>query len=746
MITNKYITKIIAVIMVLACALCLGAMAFSDELSEALGGSTVNLSYESELFDTSEPLDINIVIDEDDWNEMLENAMSETYYECAIEINGETFSRVGIRPKGNTSLMSIANDPDTDRYSFKVEFDQYVDDQSCYGLDKLVLNNNYADATNMKEALVYDMYQFLDADASLYNYAKISVNGEYWGVYLALEGVEDSFMLRNYGTQNGDLYKPENMGMGGGGDENGAQMSPPDNAGGEMPADFDPSQMGNPPDQAATDDGQAASSEEATSNGNEASAQGTAPGGDPPEGGEMPDMGDFGGGMSSGGSDLNYTDDELDSYSSIWDGAVTDSTDSDHKRVVTALKNISEGNDLEKYMDINNLLKYMAVHIFSVNEDSLSGMMAHNYYLYETDGQLNLIPWDYNLAFGGMGGMGGGGQSDGATSVVNSAIDDAFDGTEFFDTLMENDEYSEKYHSYLEQLVNEYVDGGGFESFYNRTRSQIDSLVESDPTAFYTADEYEDAVTMLKEIVALRGESIQGQLDGTIPSTDSEQRNSDTLIDASDLDTSVMGTMSQGGGGQGGPMGGDEPGAASGDTQPGQAADTDIADANENAAADTETVATAARGSSYTLVSLTASTAENASDSANAAAATNDSGDAAAQGQPPAAGNMQAPPNEAAQASGDNAASAGDASSTDTTATDGADAQAAGGQQGQMPDFGQGGGGMPGGMGGDTATDSGNTMMSNLIMIGATLAILLVVFFIALLYRRRPRKRYPLKK
>lgn len=60
--------------------------------------------------------------------------------------------------------------------------------------------------------------------------------------------------------------------------------------------------------------------------------------------------------------------------------------------MVKALKNISEGTDLEDYMDIDNLLKYIAVHIFSVNDDSLSGNMAHNYYLYESGGKLNLIP------------------------------------------------------------------------------------------------------------------------------------------------------------------------------------------------------------------------------------------------------------------------------------------------------------------------------------------------------------------
>src|SRR5699024_4332892 len=107
----------------------------------------------------------------------------------------------------------------------------------------------------------------------------------------------------------------------------------------------------------------------------------------------------------------------------------------------------------ETCMDVDNLLKYMAVHVFSVNEDSLSGVMAHNYYLYESDGQLNIIPWDYNLALGGMSGMGSKDGGNSATDVVNAAIDQAFSGTEFFDTLMENEAYQETYYSYLRQLT-----------------------------------------------------------------------------------------------------------------------------------------------------------------------------------------------------------------------------------------------------------------------------------------------------
>lgn len=469
MIANKHMTKIIAVIMAIAVCLCLCAMGCSNDIKNALGGSGIAMEYESKLFDTSEIISVNIIMDEKQWDNMLSNAIAEEYYSCDVEVNGELFYNIGIRPKGNTSLSSIASEPDNDRYSLKLEFDQFVDGQTCYGLDKLILNNNFADATNMKEALIYDMFQYMGVDASLCNYAEISVNGEYWGVYLALEAVEESFMLRNYGADYGELYKPDSMNFGA---------------------------------------------------------------------------------VGGGGADLNYVDDTLDSYSTIWNCEVTDTTKADHRRVVTALRNISEGTGLDTYMDIDNLLKYAAVHIFSVNTDSLSGMMAHNYYLYESDGMLNILPWDYNLSLGGMGGMDrtDGNSSNGATSTVNDAIDNAFSGTNFFDSLLENEEWHDQYYKYMRQLVEEYLVGGGFEQFYNRTRTQIDELVKTDPNALYTYAEYEEAAEVFCEVIELRGQSVHGQLKGIIPSTAKEQSDSNTLIDASHIDISVMGTMNMGGG------------------------------------------------------------------------------------------------------------------------------------------------------------------------------------------------------
>lgn len=535
---HKHIGKIVGALMAAAVAFCLIVTLFADRFVAVSGSSAATMEYESTLFDTSEIMTVNIIMDEDQWQELLDNAISEKYYACDVEINGETISNVGIRTKGNTSLSSIANDPDTDRYSFKIKFDKYVDGQTCMGLDKLVLNNNFADATNRKEALVYDIFQYLGADASLYHYAKISVNGEYWGTYLALEAVEDSFKLRNYGVSDGKLYKPETMGMGNdqkeeGGKPDGNPPERPDNADFPSSEEGDLAKDSNPmdrPERPQGDFDQADMDEKFKD-----------PQGDPG------DFGDFD--NRNGGADLNYTDDDTDSYSTIWDGADGKVTDSDKERVVTAIKNINEGTDLTTYLDVDNILKYMAVHEFVVNLDSLSGNMAHNYYLYENDGQLNIIPWDYNLSFGGMmnGGMGGGPgrestESSGATSMINDPIDTPFDGTYFFDALLENEEYLAQYHEYLRQLAEKYVQGGRLQEVWERLDAQTDELIETDPTAFYTAAEYEEAKETLWTVLQLRAESVLGQLDGTIPSTDDGQQNAqDTLIDGSAIDLSVMG-------------------------------------------------------------------------------------------------------------------------------------------------------------------------------------------------------------
>lgn len=164
------------------------------------------------VFPHDQVVDVNIEIDEETYADMIANAMSEEYVMADITYNGYTFNNVAIRPKGNSSLMQVASSGD-DRFSFKIDFDKYVDDQSFFGVTKLNLNNLFEDNTLMAEFIGYEMLDSIGAVASDTTYVALSINGEYFGLYLAVEQVDETMLYDEYDNYDGELYKPD-MGVG----------------------------------------------------------------------------------------------------------------------------------------------------------------------------------------------------------------------------------------------------------------------------------------------------------------------------------------------------------------------------------------------------------------------------------------------------------------------------------------------------------------------------------------------------
>lgn len=517
MIDNKRITLISLVSVILAVLICavLTVLAYSSA-AEALSVSSEPL-YAEKIFGAG-IIRIDISADESDWQEMLDNAMSEEYIMADIAVNGTKISNVGIRPKGNNSLQQVASS-DSDRYSFKIKFDEYADGQTCFGLDMLVLNDMLGDATCMKEYTTFDMMREMGVETPYFGYAMITLNGEDWGLYFALEAYNDSYKQRVSGTGNGKLYNVK-MASGGG-------------FGGSFPENGFP---------------------ERSDNGLPAKGEVTANHG---ENGFSGRFGKGGGmGASSSGGSLIYTDDEISSYSAIFENAVGKSPgDEDCQRVITALKALNEGADIEKYFDVDEILRYLAVHTAVVNLDSYSSGMAQNYYIYECGGVLQILPWDYNYAWGAF-------QSGSASDVVNFPVDTPVSGVEMSERpliakLFENEEYLERYHGYLRELIEKYFTNGKFNTKVDELDKLIGAYIQKDPTAFYTYKEYQTALTAFKTLGNLRAESVSGQLDGDVPSTTEEQKAApDRLIDASAVKLSELG--SSGFGGHGNRPGGED--------------------------------------------------------------------------------------------------------------------------------------------------------------------------------------------
>ena len=208
--THKRIDKICCVVLAVTLVL---TILFMNADSFKLQKTSVTMGYENRLFDTSRVHSINIIMD--DWDEFTANCQNEEYSACTVVIDNDAYKNVAIRGKGNTSLTQVSS-YGNNRYSFKIEFDRYNSTNTYYGLDKLCLNNIIQDNTYMKDYLCYQMMRETGVAAPLCSFVYITVNGEDWGLYLAVEGVEESFLQRNYGKNYGELYKPDSTSMGGG--------------------------------------------------------------------------------------------------------------------------------------------------------------------------------------------------------------------------------------------------------------------------------------------------------------------------------------------------------------------------------------------------------------------------------------------------------------------------------------------------------------------------------------------------
>lgn len=513
MIQSRKINIIVAIAVVFALITSILLVAIGNMYNKN-GGIKTEPEYATKIFG-SDIISIEIIAEEDDWQEMLVNAMSEQYIMVDVVVNGSKFENVGIRPKGNSSLTQVAGS-DSDRYSFRIQFDEYIKGQTCFGLDSLVINNMIGDNTYMKEYVSYDLMKEIGVAAPYFGFADIKVNGNAWGLYLAVETYGDSYEERTFGTTIGMMYNVKSMEMGG--DDQGGQ--PQLNLGAKTTS--------------------SATTEAHVQNENRLMER--------PNGVRPLNRGPMGRRGSNGGS-LEYATDDVSSYSAIFSNVVGKGTENDFKRVIKALKALSEGKDLETYFEVDKILRYLAAHTTVVNLDSYSSSMAQNYYLYENNGKVTVLPWDYNLAWGGF-------QSGNASSVINFPIDTPVSGVEMssrplINQLLTNPEYREKYHTYLQELMTNYFADGKWEAKIEQLDALISDYVQNDQTAFCTFEEYKTAVETFKTLGNLRYQSIQGQLNGSIPSTTEEQSaNPEKLISAGDLRLSSLGSMMGGGPGE----------------------------------------------------------------------------------------------------------------------------------------------------------------------------------------------------
>ncbi len=498
--------------------------------------SVNDIKYPKTFFDDSKVHTIDIQVNDRKWGNMIENAEYEQYIPCTMIIDGVRINEVGIRPKGDTSLKQVI-DMNSQNFSFKVEFDHYKK-QTFDGLDKMTLNSCSQDTTYMKDYLTQHMMNYMGIAAPLSSYVNIKLNGKDFGFYMAMEAVEKSFCIRNYGVIDGKLYKPDAL---------------------ELPKYDYIKIMGH-----ETKDGQSAVEYLAkVMSGNAYRGINSSTRVDML--GDMAKVLIDSNEINTDVTGLAYIDNNPKSYKAILDTGVFSVDETDKIRLINSIKKLNSGEDLDNILDIDSIIKYFVVHNFVDNYDGYTSLFSHNYYLHERNGKLTMIPWDYNLAFGSFAVDPGNSSSNlfgnyikttnagygmsSAKSMVNYPINTPVFNTDLekrpmINQIIKNSKYADKYHQSFEKFITDYFNSGYFDKFYKSTVDMISPYVKNDKKGFFTYNQFMEGVKELNKFCKLRSKSVQGQLTNAVPSTINEQKeHPETLVDTQGLDMTKTITM-----------------------------------------------------------------------------------------------------------------------------------------------------------------------------------------------------------
>ncbi|MFA6110803.1 MAG: CotH kinase family protein [Candidatus Latescibacterota bacterium] len=491
---------------------------------------------------------VRLVMAARDWEWLVAHARAEQYVRADFWYDGQRYANVAVRPKGNSSLMSVA-DSGSRRLSLKVDFNFFNSAQSFAGVRKLSLNNGFSDPTAIREMLGYPLFAEMGIPTPRCSLVDLYVNDTHLGLYTQVEAIDKNFLRAHFANAGGNLYKPElgaaslawteadlvsrsdsgavrtehpaaggalvNLGGGRLGDllrlmaREGmiggleGSLALADTAVGSGGFPFPGGPGGPPPGGPGFAGGPPPMGPGAfVPTGAVDSLAGSAPPWKDPRGqGLPPGAGWSGRGIPGGGSGRPGFGPApmmggfkgaglLEAM-----GLKTNENRPNHVALFHLLEVLNHCPDetfpaeIEQVLDVDAVLRYLAVSVMMVHLDNYIGM-GHNYYLYEVDGRFTILPWDLNMAFGTFGGGPGRGAAD-------LAIDDPLMGggdRPLARRLLAHAPYLERYHGYLRQLLEGGFADGVLEARIDILAALARPYVAAPQERFFTLAEFDQGL------------------------------------------------------------------------------------------------------------------------------------------------------------------------------------------------------------------------------------------------------------
>lgn len=152
--------------------------------------------------------EVKIQLPEKDWNQHLDSLKRvnpEARAAGTAWLNGQKFDSVGIRYKGNSSYFRTSKQT-LKKLPFNIKLDYKVKSQRLGEYTSVKLSNAFLDPSFIRDPLAYELVRTY-MPAPLCNFARLTVNGEPYGLYVNTESIDLAFLKKHYGYKGGHLVK-----------------------------------------------------------------------------------------------------------------------------------------------------------------------------------------------------------------------------------------------------------------------------------------------------------------------------------------------------------------------------------------------------------------------------------------------------------------------------------------------------------------------------------------------------------
>lgn len=206
--------------------------------------------------------------------------------------------------------------------------------------------------------------------------------------------------------------------------------------------------------------------------------------------------------MKYDGADLKYVGEDYTSYEGIFRKTKTDRTTlDDKKRLINIVKNINNSSSAkiieENFMDFDKIIKMIAINKVLGNIDTMTTQTTRNYYIYEKDGKIDILVFDFDLSL---------------NSYVNASYwkqninefdlskDDEKIYSRITEIILQNEEYLNKYYQYIEQtlLVFQNIENDNtVQNLYEKTKD----LVKANEKSIFSYGNYKAEIKKLENFI-----------------------------------------------------------------------------------------------------------------------------------------------------------------------------------------------------------------------------------------------------